>query len=337
MTGEPAQPGVADDPSDAPAVPPAPGGTVEDYLKIAAPDGASYVIASNGREAWVPCSRGELQRWPVECTDEVDEAVLRGLLRRKGVWVVNYQLDATKGPYTPNCFNYVCSDPQYDIERLHKKTRGAIRHGLRSFVVRRISWDELLKHGYPAQLDTTQRHGYSPPEPYHLQQFADRVRNSPCHEAWGAWLGEDLVAWLVFIKIDNYAAIDNVRSCSAAHRDCPNNAVLYSVTRQLLIEEKRQFVSLGLSSVRADPNRLSLHKYKVRMGYEALPRFRRFVLHPLLRPLICTRSASWFWDKLVVLRHHSARLRMVAGMSRLLSGREPAPLAWADKEKEAED
>lgn len=334
MSGEPTQPGLADTSRDVGTVPPAPGGTIEDYLKATGGGVAGSVIAADGRSAWVPCSRGELQRWPVECTDEVDKATIRALLRRKGVWFINYLLDPATGPYIPNCFDYVCSDPAYDIERLAKNARRDIRRGLRSFVVRRISWDELLEHGFPALADTAGRHGELTRSPDRLRQFTDRVRNSPCHEAWGAWQGEDLAAWLAFAKIDDYATIFSVCSCTAAHRGCPNNAVLYEVTRHCLIEEKRRFVSLGLSSVLADPNQWFLHKYKVRMGYEALPRFRRFVLHPLLRPMLGTRSASVVWDMAYKLKPDHQKLSRLAGMARLLSGRQADPLAWAEKDKQ---
>jgi hypothetical protein len=309
---------------------PAPGGSLADYVKYVGALGRPCALTANGTQAWVPGVRGELQRFPLECTADVDPAVLRPLLKQPGIWLATYLLQGSD-TIVPNCFDYVCRGADYAIEKLATDARQNVRRGYKNFAVRLCSWDELAQKGYTADADTAERHAYSKPPAEYLQTIVARQRGSPFHEVWGVWQGEDLAAWMTAIKIDNWVITDVVRSCTAAMKSRPNNVLLYTATRHWLVDEKRDYVSYGLSSIQVNVHELSMHKYKTRMGYEALPLHRKFVLHPLVRPLVTSALLSWGWEKLAAARPHSANLRKLAGMSRLLSGRQKAPLAWAEE------
>ena len=96
------------------------------------------------------------------------------------------------------------------------------------------------------------------------------------------------------------------------------------------MDEKRDYVSYGLSSLQVDADERSMHKYKTRMGYEPIPLCRVFETRLLLRPIVKSAVMSWAWEKLAKLFSTSANLRKLAGMSRILSGREKSPLSWAE-------
>jgi hypothetical protein len=105
--------------------------------------------------------------------------------------------------------------------------------------------------------------------------------------------------------------------------------VAYEATRSLLVEDKKQSVSFGISSLQATPNLLSLHKFKLRMGYKAVPICRTFHVHWLLAPLVEPGVMSRLWDWMAAARPGSAMLSKLAGMSRLMSGRATDALKWA--------
>ena len=298
--------------------------------------GAVCALTDGGTRAWLPGARSELQRFPMECTEDVDRSLLRSLLRHKGIWVVSYQLLPADG-VAANCFDYVCRDPNYVIDTLTKNARRDIRRGQRNFRVRRITWPEFADKAHPALADTSARHGFVLPSPQKARGHAASRADSPFHEAWGAWSGSDLAAWLIVTKIDNWAWVGVARSCTAALNWCPNNILIYEVTRQMLVEEKRAYVTYGLSSSQVNLSQLSMHKFKVRMGYEAVPMHRRFVLHPMLRPLVAWRASSWMWERVAGLAPQYVQFSQLAGMSRLLSGRESNPLAWANAAPTSED
>ena len=309
---------------------PAPGGTLAGFTEHLKAHGLPCDLTADGTQAWVPGARSELQRFPFECTEPVDDAVLREVLKQQGIRVVSYLVEGGAAA-VPNCFDYVCRDSGYTIDNLPKNARRDIRRGLRGFAVRLCTWDELAERGSAAHADTMARHGYASPPPDYIQHLTERLRGSPFYEVWGAWQGDELAAWMTIIKIDDWAMIDLARSCTEALNLCPNNALLYTATRHLLVDQKYAYVTYGLSSIQVNVHELSMHKYKTRMGYEALRMHRVFVVQPALRPLVTSPLMSWGLEKLAGLCPKSANLRKIAGMSRLLSGRQKSGLAWADE------
>jgi len=283
-----------------------------------------------GAAIWVPGVRGELQRLPTVATDAPAEGTIRRVLAQRGVWIASCLLEET--PARPaNCFDYLRFGPDYDLETLEKNARRDIRRGLRCFEIRRVDWDELLSTGFDAYRDTESRHGHAPPQPEELKELSDRSRGCPSVELWGALDGKGLAAWIRVLKADDWAIIISACSRLDVLRDCPNNALVFEATRTFLVDEKLRCVSYGVSSLQATDNIVSLHRFKLRMGFSPVRRRRHFVARPVLRPLLGTVPASWLWDRLVRLRPSSATLSKVAGLSRRLSGREKNPLSWAQE------
>jgi len=306
--------------------PPSP--ELRDFVECLRSQGQPAVLDPGGAEAWVPGANLELLRMPVERTVPPTPQVLRHILSQRGIWVASF-LQPPAPEHPANCYDYLCADPNYDVEKLDKNGRRDIRRGQRSFAVRPCTWDELLAHGYEAYADTDERHGHGRPS---RQEFESLVAaHRPCHvyDLWGAWRDDTLHAWIKSTKVDDWVFITNASSRNEYLRDCPNNALVYEATRHYLVEERHRLVSFGISSIQATSNIVSLHKFKIRMGFQPVPLCRTFVPHPLLRPLLRPRLSSWFWDKVAALRPSSETFAKVAGMSRLLSGREQDPLAWS--------
>jgi len=304
--------------------------TLGQYVARLEARGLGCALAAEGTEAWVPGARSELQRLPLECTAEPDPALLRRLLSRPGVWVVSYQQQGRES-HPANCVLYICRDPSYSIDTLSRNGRRDVRRGQRNFTVRPCSWSELAAKGFRAQADTAIRHGYSLPSPAEFERGVRRLQDCSCSQVWGAWNRDELAAWISVVRIEDWALINIARSCTAVLTLCPNNALLFAATRQLLVEEKRRHVTYGLSSIQISARDMSMHSYKGRMGYEAVPLHRRFVVHPLLRGAVSARFMSWWWDRLARVFPHREGLRKLAGMSRLLSGRDHTPLRWLEE------
>ncbi len=302
------------------------GGTLLQVVAHLRSMGEPCAASPDGTYAWIQSPRRVLTRFPLECTTAVAASTTRPLLRLGGVWVVNYLLDAGE-ERGANCWDYVRRDPRYDVETLDSNARRDVRRGLRSFDVRVCTWREWAEQGFAALDDTERRHGYAAPDPAAFRRVAERWKDQPFYEIWGAWHGADLAAWLTVLKVDDWALIDLVRSRTDALRGCPNNAVLYMATHSLLRTEGRRYVSYGTSTLQLGTDEQSMHRYKLRMGYEAVPMRRVFVCRPAYRPLFESRVMSWTWATLTSAFPSSAALRKIAGMSKLLAqnrSREPA-------------
>ncbi len=313
-----------------PDVAPAPGGKLTDLAWHIEQTGRTCALTHEGRQLWAPGARAELTRLPMTCTAPVDRAWTRQLLRTSGTWVVTYLLDGTdRRP--PNSFLYLCRDSQYHMDKLSKNGRKAIRRGLRKTVIRRCTWGELAASGYAALAETDRRHGYKDPPPENFEQFVSLRRGTPFYEVWGSWLGNDLISWLVLMKIDEWALFEASPSRDAAMALYASNALRYEALVSLLVNEKRRQVLTGLSSINPNTDPRLIYKYNTRMGFEAVPFRRVFALHPLLSPLLNSRATAWLWTKISRALPQYSVLSKIGGMSQVLSEREKDVLAWAEE------
>jgi len=306
----------------------APGVTLAEYVDYLQWRGRTALTSPRGDYAWIVSSKGMLERFPPGCTRPAEPADIRRFLKRRGVWMVNYMREGDE-QHPPNCFDYVCSDPNYALENLSSHARRDTRRGLRSFSVRLCTSDELAEKGAAARTDTRVRHRHAAPGRTRPPSVEEKERVARFRDVWGAWDGDDLAAWMTVLKIDDWALISAACSCTSALKGCPNNALSYVAARRYMVEEKRRYVSYGLSFVQIMANDLTMHKFKTRMGYEAKPRHRAFVPRRVLTPILATRPGSWTLEKLARVFLNSYALRRLAGLSRLMSGREEDPLAWA--------
>lgn len=310
---------------------PSPGGTLAHLVEYWKSLGHEAVISADAKQAFIPGVRGEQQRFPLACVDAPPQELLKSVLSQNGVRLATYLVEPGE-QHIANCFDYVCANPQYCIDSLDKNGRRDVRRGLRTFRVRLCTWDELAEKGFDAVADTTARHGYVSADRSWLDDLIARQRGTPFYEIWGAWDGPKLAAWMTLIKIDDWAIVDIARSCTDALKGCPNNAICYAATSRLLTVEKRKFVTYGLSSIQVDVDERAMHHYKLRMGYQGLPRCRVFAAKGALGMMLRSKAFSSLCEKLAKRRPHSATLKKLAGMSRLTSGREANPLAWAQEE-----
>lgn len=306
---------------------PAPAGSLPELATHLSQAGLPCFLAANGSQIWIQGERAEMTRWPIHCLATPDPVLVRSLLRRRGVWLVSY-LTAPDYEHRANCFLYACSSKSYRLSDLPGKVRNKVRRGLRSLTIRLITWDELVKYGGNADTEWAARHGYKR-ENEALRRFADRRRNVPFYDIWGAWNDGELMACAGIYKADDWAAFEMGRSSRQGLRLAANNAIRYVATKYLIEHEKRRTVLSGVSSVRYPSSPLGLHKYKIGMGFDAIPVCRVFLPHWILRPLFSTRSMSRLWDRLAAAGPSSQTLGKVAGMAGLLSKRRSQPLEWA--------
>jgi hypothetical protein len=296
-----------------------PGGTLQDLVAHLACRGEPCSASAGGGQAWIQYPRGVLLRFPLDCSAPVEGETCSALLHERGVWLLNY-LVAPDGGHPANCVHYVSRDGGYDVQKLDRQARQNVRRGLKAFDLRLCTWDEWARSGFGAFAETEARHGYAA-DPRAFQRMVDRWKGSALYEIWGAWQGEELAAWLTVLKVDDWAMVDLVRSRTSALSGRPNNALLYLAGRHALVEERRRYVTLGTSSLQLGADEGSMHRYKVDMGYEAVPVHRVFACRPVYRPVLESRAMSWGWERLSRAFPRSAPLRKVAGMARLLSGR----------------
>jgi len=190
---------------------------------------------------------------------------------------------------------YICQARHYDLKSLHPKMRNKVRQGLRNCAIRPITFEYLHDHGMPLNRDTFERQGRNDPtfsQPARWACLCKAVQQIEGAGAWGAFVGDQLAAYMITFVINGYGNILYQMSRTDLLASRANNALAFVATREMLASPGIQGVSYGQESIR---NLAGLDEYKTRLGYEKRRVRQVVVLHPLVRPIFL----SWAGDALL--------------------------------------
>lgn len=239
---------------------------------------------SDAGHAWVRFKKVAHLRYPTNDVAPLSPAEQRELRWRRRMAVLQYHELAPEAD--ANAVLYLCRDQGYSLESLSSNNRSKVRRALKRLDVRLSSADEIIAAGYPPYRDTRDRHGSDAMTPEEFRANWERQREVPGREIWAAWAGEEIAAFGAVHRCGRWAAISATVSTRAHLRDYPNHALFFRMLEHLMGDPEVESVSYGLSSLRAETDRDSLHHFKVSVGLEAVPVKRTVVVHPLLRPAV---------------------------------------------------
>lgn len=245
-----------------------------------------WTAASHG---WMRFRRFAHLRFPTNDTSPVTAVERHEMFRRRHLVLQHHH--RVEDEAQANASLYLCEDRGYSLERLSSNNRSKVRRGLKRLEVRRLQPAEVAATGYVAYSDTRGRHGMPHMTPAQFDVLWRTRRLSPSHEVWGA-VGPGGVAALGEVHLcGQWASLSATVSANHALRDYPNHALFFSLLEELMARPGIESVSYGLSSLRPETGRESLHQFKESVGLAAVPVRREISLHPVLRPLVNPVSA----------------------------------------------
>lgn len=206
-------------------------------------------------------------------------------------------------------FVWICRKP-FDSTSPNGKSRNQIRRGLERCQVRTLTFDWLVHGGQEAHRDTMARHGQDSGS----LGLNSRLDDCPGYGAWGAFVDDNLAAYIVTLCVEDWAHILVNRSADAYLKFYPNNALVFTVAQELLSRPGVSTVSYGWEPL---ASRGTLDHFKSGMGFQKEPVRQRIILRPWLRPLlnstVCRAIA-----KMAGL-HPNDRLQRLAGFCRIVA------------------
>ncbi len=225
--------------------------------------------------------------------------------------VASYLLEPDE--YHPaNAWLYVCTDLDYSLDKLAPAMRRNVHRGLKELTIAPITSEQLLAHGLQAFCDTRRRAGLNDGTPEEFRRFLTFSTSLPEVVFLGAWKENQLAAFLYITEVEDWAEI-GCFSMDALLQYRPNDTLMYSTLFHYLVERKCRVVSYGLSSIQAESNAAGLHRFKLKVGFEAHPVHRAFVPHPLLRPFV-NRLTLWGINKILQLKPQDRRFKKAGGV-----------------------
>lgn len=234
--------------------------------------------------AWIASERWGLSRFPLLPGPAPGPAVVEALFRSARAAVLDFLLPADHA-YEPTASLYLYEGPAYSLDQLTKNGRRDARKALRELRIGWITHEQLLLHGLPAYADCRVRVGLSDGTSDDFQRRFERLRDIPGHHYLGAWKGDELAAFMTVHAVETSASI--AAYSNSAHRgSCPNDGLIHVALHHCINERGLASVSYGLSSVQEQSNAASLHEFKLKAGFRAVPVRRVFRVHPWAAPLV---------------------------------------------------
>lgn len=200
---------------------------------------------------------------------------------RKGAFLLRYPTEYGTSGYPSYTFQLTNKD--YGLSDLKSKSRNQTRRGLENCVVRSVSFDSLLDEGMPLVVDTISRQNrrITKRASNYWQKFFSHAGACAALDAWGAFVGDALAAYLLSITHKECVHIHMVFSRSDMLRYYPVNALTFVFAQDAIQRGGITHVSYGIRSIRGDME--SLNRFKEGMGFQKTPIGERIEVNTWLR------------------------------------------------------
>ena len=206
----------------------------------------------------------------------LEAAEARAICKATGALGLRYiTSDANTGRES---WQMVASGSDYSLENFSGNTRSKIRRGIKKNDVRRISGAELKQAGEQAFLDTVSRQGRA--DRYGLERWyklLDAADADPAIEIWSAWFEDKMAAYLLIMPFEDSCEFYEARSRNDTLKHYPNNALLYTVTEDILVKRGIPEITFGIEGLE---DLDSLDSFKLAMGYYRKPVRQHVMFRP---------------------------------------------------------
>ncbi len=239
---------------------------------------------------WYSAGPRVLQAFPYHWLICPPEEEIRELMWGHGIAALRYStpMDFPGGKVS---YHIGLHNP-YDMDTLKAQARNGVKRGLSSCRVEPIGFERLATEGWALQQDTLDRQNrlrsMQQPEWERICRAATDLNG---FEAWGAIVGHELAAALIVCRIDTIWTVPYALSHRQFLPQHVNNALFYSVSRELLAREGTEGMFFTVQSLDAPP---TVDDFKLRMGLIPKPVRQRVDFHPLLKPVANTITHRLF-------------------------------------------
>ena len=252
--------------------------TLNEYFSSASKSGFN-TFHGDGNYFWIKHEKMSLVRFPEFDTSKPSKEEIKRVFKESKSLIIGYTIKP-ENTISANSTLYNCYQNKYDVNNLSKNVRRDIRIAQRNLIIDFANWDDITKSGLVAFADTRSRVGLSDGDKKNFISRFSHLSNIPGNKAIAAWFGEEIAAFMNLIVLDKFVIIQGSFSTNGHKKYCPNNGLADFVLNYFLIEKNFDVVCYGLSSIQEDTGSNSLHQYKVRIGFEAIPVRRIFLLNP---------------------------------------------------------
>ena len=260
---------------------------------------------------WYDAGPRVLQAFPYHWLITPDEQEIRDLMLGHGIVALRYStpLDFQNGMVS----YHVTLRKPYELEMLRSQARNGVRRGLDHFKVQQISFERLATEGWVLQQDTLARQDrLRSMTQKEWERICRSAADLPGFEAWAAISNDELAGAVIICRIADVFNVPYAMSHSRFLADHVNNAVFFSVSREILGRDGVSEIFFTVQSLDAPAN---VDEFKFRMGFEPRAVRQRVDFHPFLNPF-ATPTIHTLTRKLLQRDPSNPQLAKAEGMLR---------------------
>lgn len=275
-------------------------------------------LYKGGDSFWVTYEQKAAARGPAFFLGEANNDEIKEVFKNLNPVILTYNTIGTEED--SNAFLYVSRNYDYDMEKLDKNARRFTRTALKNFKFEFTGWDNILKNGYKAFADTRGRNGLSDGTKENFQRIFSECKRNPAYKSIAAFMqgDEKIHAFLQITEVGDWVEITSAYSENDYLKFCPNNGMFDAAFKYYLAEKRAKVVSYGLSSIQKSSKKDTLHDFKLRIGFDAVPVKRVFVVNPRYKPFI-NKYSHGIVKLLLKMFPHDRRINKLEGVMSVIN------------------
>lgn len=178
---------------------------------------------------------------------------------------------------------HVVLQKPYDLAALKAQARNGVKSGLKHFRIEQVAFERLATEGWALQQDTLRRQGrLRSMDREGWARLCRAAEGLPGFEAWAALAADgQLAAGIIVCRMDDWCCIPYSFSLSSFLGQHPNNALFFTVSRELL---ERDGVSGIFFTVQSLDAPVQVDEFKFRMGLQPKVVCQQVAFAPPFRP-----------------------------------------------------
>ncbi|MGB8318748.1 MAG: hypothetical protein WCE54_11525, partial [Ignavibacteriaceae bacterium] len=166
----------------------------------------AVIYISNNYTPWIQAEVISMTRFPIFNLEEPAEKELKEIVSLKKIFLASYVIKPTN-KLPANAVLYICSAEKYSEDRLSSSLQRNIRRARKDLKMKEIDPDEFLTKGLTAFCDTRKRVGLSDGTEVHFRKKFSKLKEFKTYKIWGAYLGENLIAYAVVNQTTTWGEI----------------------------------------------------------------------------------------------------------------------------------
>jgi hypothetical protein len=250
---------------------------------------AGYQVIRTKTGYWYSLSPYIYQSLPPNHLIDPSEEELEQLFRQSKL--LGAQFPSFRNAGTETGF-FVVRDKGYGLHFTQRQFRQHVQKGMRHCEVREIDFDDLYRHDMSVNQDAMARRKYKMPrftDPKLWRRFCDAGKNTPGAGTKGSFIQGKLASYLMYFLADKTCHGLHMMSRADMRAYCPNHALYYEYTKELISREGVEAVTTGFQAV---PPLGQVDQFKRHAGYQKEIFYISLVLRPAIESLLLNRMTD---------------------------------------------